>query len=150
VLKINEAELDYLTGRHADDVERVPADPATEPGMGERVNRIARDVVALIDREMATAAITMGVAGAILACKEGTWHGALSDTAGLEVVDTVGAGDAFFAGMIHAMVGGLDPPAVLVEAISSATAKLLVHGAGTFSSADQQRFRPLVHVRRIG
>jgi fructose-1-phosphate kinase PfkB-like protein len=73
----------------------------------------------------------------------------IPDTASIDVLNTVGAGDAFFAGMIHAMAGGSDPPGILVEAISCATAKLLVHGAGMFSIADEQRFRPLVHVRRV-
>ncbi len=150
VLKINEAELDYLAGRRDDDAERVPAGPAAGPGTGDRTSHVAGDAGSLLGGGLATVAITMGAAGAILACKEGTWHGVLSSTDGLDVVDTVGAGDAFFAGMIHAMAGGLDPPGVLVEAISCATAKLRVHGAGAFSSADQQRFRPLVHVRRIG
>jgi 1-phosphofructokinase family hexose kinase len=150
VLKINEAELDYLAGRRTDDSERVPADPAVEPVTGDCAGRIASDARALLGGELAFAAVTMGAAGAVLSCKEGTWHGVLSSTERINVVDTVGAGDAFFAGMIHAIAGGLDPPGVLVEAISSATAKLLVHGAGAFSSADQQRFRPLVRVRRIG
>ncbi len=150
VLKINEAELGYLTGRRDDDTERVRSDSATELGMDDRTGRIASDARALLGGELATVAVTMGAAGAILACEEGTWQGALDGTANLEVVDTVGAGDAFFAGMIHAMAGGLDPPGILVEAISCATAKLLVHGAGAFSTADQLRFRPMVHVRRIG
>ncbi len=150
VLKINDAELDYLAGRRADDIERAPAGLAVEPGKNDRTDRIASDARALLGGGLETVAVTLGAAGAILACKEGTWHGALSSTEGLDVVDTVGAGDAFFAGMIHAMAGSLAPHGILVEAISSATAKLLVHGAGTFSPAEQQRFRPLVHVRRIG
>jgi 1-phosphofructokinase len=145
VVKINDTELDYLVGRQTDDTER----EATRASNNDRIARITCDAKGLLGDGLGLAAITMGAAGAILACKEGTWHGALSGTAALEVVNTVGAGDAFFAGMIHAMAGGLDPPGILMEAISCATAKLLVHGAGAFSLANQQRFRPLVRVRRI-
>ncbi|MBN2153707.1 MAG: hypothetical protein JW839_19780, partial [Candidatus Lokiarchaeota archaeon] len=87
--------------------------------------------------------------GAVLAMEGGAWHGALSDDVNPDVVDTVGAGDAFLAGMIHAMLDGTDPPGILVEAVSCATAKLLVHGAGTFSAADRQRFVRGILVRRL-
>nr|MDO8087224.1 PfkB family carbohydrate kinase [Candidatus Sigynarchaeum springense] len=152
VLKINEAELGYLAGTRDDDVERGTGTAEPRPSEADddaRNGRVGRDARAQLGGGLEVAAITMGAAGAILAREDGTWHGVLESTVDLDVVDSVGAGDAFLAGMIHAMAGGLDAPGILVEAISCATAKLLVHGAGTFALADQQRFRPGVRVRRL-
>ncbi|MEX2683823.1 MAG: 1-phosphofructokinase family hexose kinase [Candidatus Sigynarchaeota archaeon] len=150
VLKINEAELGYLVGTRDNDVERGTGETEVRPlktahdDCNSRIGHKARE---LLGGGLEVATITMGAAGAILAREDGTWYGVLDGSSELKVVDSVGAGDAFLAGMIHAMAGGLDVPGILVEAISCATAKILVQGAGTFAFADQQRFRPRVHVR---
>lgn len=146
VVKINDAELDELAGRRADDTERGPGRATDEA-------RVSRDARGLLDRGIAIAGITMGAAGAVMATRDGTWYGSIPAStgmnAGIQVVNTVGAGDAFFAGMIHAMAEGLEPASILVEAIACATAKVLVHGAGAFPVDEAKRLRRLVQARRL-
>jgi len=146
VLKINNIELDYLLGRHPDDTEKKED---TRPLSAEDLSSIARDARKLLDDRMECVSITLGAEGGLYVMKAGAYHGKIQDPSGIKVVNTVGAGDAYFAGMIHAMLHGEQPAAVLTEAIASATAKILVHGAGIFSKADHDAFTARVRVTKL-
>jgi fructokinase len=65
-------------------------------------------------------ALTLGAKGAYLLHRDGrTWFG--RETAQLSIVDTVGAGDCFLAGMLAAWLEGPDAENMLRRAISSAS-----------------------------
>lgn len=66
--------------------------------------------------------LTKGAAGAGLLRRGGAaWSAAAPETG---VVDTVGAGDAFCAGLIDGLVGGSDPDRALVQASAAAASTL--------------------------
>lgn len=76
--------------------------------------------------ELAAVCVTHGQAGASLYHPDGNaWHIAGST---LPVVDTVGAGDAFAAGLADALHRRLDPPAALAQARAAADAVLVRPG----------------------
>lgn len=65
---------------------------------------------------------TAGSAGAWLAHRGELYH--CATTPGLRVVDSVGAGDTFNAGLIHALVSGQPPEQALTAAVRLAERKL--------------------------
>ncbi|HEV8304021.1 MAG TPA: sugar kinase [Gemmatimonadales bacterium] len=104
------------------------------------VERCGCRVVAITQRE-------------ILDAREHAWSAALYDAATrtlarsrrhvVRVVDRVGGGDSFAAGLIAALLGGQAPPAALEFAVAAGALKLAVPGDfGRATSADIER---LVH-----
>jgi 1-phosphofructokinase len=146
LLKINKAELDDLLSRRTSDAE---LDAGVVTINRDTLNTIASDARGLLDGELAMIVITLGASGAILVAKDSTFHGAMEDMAGIKVVNTVGAGDAFFAGLIHALLRDASPDEMLKDAIASATAKILMHGAGLFSRAEHDGFLHRVQVNTL-
>ena len=146
LLKINRTELDELLGRRSSDVE---LDTSTAVMTIDALNAIASDARDLLDEHLATVAITLGAIGAILVTKDKAFYGVMGDMTGIKIIDTVGAGDAFLAGLIHALLRDASPDEMLKEAISSATAKILVHGAGLFSRVEHDGFLHRVQVKAL-
>lgn len=70
--------------------------------------------------------VTAGKSGAWLATRGEIHH--CAPTPGLQVVDSVGAGDTFNAGLIHALVSGEPPERALTAAVSLAERKLVQTG----------------------
>ncbi|WP_018880014.1 MULTISPECIES: PfkB family carbohydrate kinase [unclassified Thioalkalivibrio] len=70
--------------------------------------------------------VTAGSAGAWLAARGAIHH--CAPTPGLQVVDSVGAGDAFNAGLIDALVSGTPPEQALYAAVRLAERKLAQRG----------------------
>ncbi|WP_019626940.1 PfkB family carbohydrate kinase [Thioalkalivibrio sp. ALJT] len=66
--------------------------------------------------------VTAGGAGAWLAARGALHH--CAPTSGLRIVDSVGAGDTFNAGLIHALVSGNPPEQALGSAVRLAERKL--------------------------
>jgi 1-phosphofructokinase len=155
VLKINRVELEYLAGQRNDDTEhgggnckdgdeQSPAQPSRP-----QLARIVASARGLLGQGLEHVAVTLGAAGAIHATASEAWHGHVTWPREKRVVNTVGAGDAYFAGMIHAMMRGKSVHDIMVDAISCASAKVLVHGAGAFSREEQRTFSSRVMVDRI-
>ncbi|HME54542.1 MAG TPA: PfkB family carbohydrate kinase [Candidatus Lokiarchaeia archaeon] len=145
LLKINKVELDDLLGCRSSDAE---LDAGTSPVTRDELDVMVSDARGLLDDRLSMISVTLGAGGAILVTKDLAFHGMMQDMTGIKVINTVGAGDAFFAGLIHALLREKSPSEMLKEAISSATAKILVHGAGLFSPAEHDTFlaRVLVQV----
>lgn len=146
LLKINKAELDDLLGRDSSDAE---FDASVSSITNDALHEIASDARSLLDDRLNIISITLGARGAILVTKDMALHGMMQDMDGIKIINTVGAGDAFFAGLIHAMLHGIIISDMLKEAIASATAKILVHGAGLFSSIEHEKFLARVQVNPL-
>jgi sugar/nucleoside kinase (ribokinase family) len=92
LLKVNHEELVEITALYG-----VAADPRSLLPVGPR-----------------WVCVTKGAAGAELVHRDGgTWS---TDGRRGEVVDTVGAGDAFCAGLVHGLLSGTDPQSALDRA----------------------------------
>jgi 1-phosphofructokinase family hexose kinase len=100
-------------------------------------------LIMLRERGQATAAITLGSAGALLATKEGAWH-----AQGLHVkaVSSVGSGDSFLGGLVTALDGGKDWPEALRDAVAAGTANTLSPGGGQFALQDLNAIRKQTHI----
>ncbi|WP_017942720.1 MULTISPECIES: PfkB family carbohydrate kinase [unclassified Thioalkalivibrio] len=77
--------------------------------------------------------VTAGSSGAWMAARGEIHHCAPTD--GLQVVDSVGAGDTFNAGLIHALVSGEPPEQALVAAVRLAERKLAQVGFDGLAAA---------------
>ena len=87
--------------------------------------------------------VTRGAEGVVVASPDGTlYEGVLYERGRYPV----GSGDAFLAGLVVGLEGGLDWPAALRLALGTATANAEVPGAGTF---DPQRARGLAAVAQV-
>jgi 2-dehydro-3-deoxygluconokinase len=75
--------------------------------------------------ENATIVVKRGAEGAGVAGPEGVWEEEAIDVA---AVDTVGAGDAFVAGYLSALLDGLDPPSRLKRGCATAAFAVSTNG----------------------
>lgn len=113
--------------------------------------------------------LTLGAAGAVLHAAAGSWR---AQAPAVRVLDTVGAGDSFIAGLAAALLRAMeresphDPhPLARVEAAiarsdvlesmlrlatATATANILTLGAGRCDRRDIERLLPRVTLRRLG
>lgn len=147
VLAPNEAELAQAlaalgdaTPAGARATDDAPA-PAAAPGLapGPAAAPAVPDVVAAARALLATAPpvvgpgaaapgerlvlVTCGARGAALVSTDGHWW---VDAPEVEVVGTVGAGDAALAGLVAALAAGADPPAALARAVAWGSAAVTV------------------------
>ncbi len=106
LVKPNREELAELTGRPIDTIADV---------VGASV--------ALTDRGVHTVLISLGPAGAVLACRNAAWH---ATAAAIEPRSTVGAGDALLAGYLAADADG---PSALAEAVAWGSAAAALPGS---------------------
>jgi 1-phosphofructokinase family hexose kinase len=128
---------------------------------GADVDPLDADAVrrAIPDRAPAALAITLGPEGAVLYSAAGAWR---ANVPVVRPVDTVGAGDAFVAGLAAGltrsargidMLAALAQPAVVVEmlrlATATAVANTLTIGAGRLDRRDVDRLLDLVEIRPL-
>jgi len=78
-----------------------------------------------LDPGTVTIVVKRGADGAELTGPEGTWQEPAVD---VDAVDTVGAGDAFVAGYLSALLDGLDPPSRLRRGCATAAFAVSTHG----------------------
>lgn len=71
--------------------------------------------------------LTLGAQGALLASANGCWH---AQPPPIQVVSTVGSGDAFLAGLVHALAGGAAEPGALARAAAVGAANACSAGGG--------------------
>jgi fructose-1-phosphate kinase PfkB-like protein len=84
----------------------------------------------LSERGLAAAVITLGALGGLLVTKQGRWH---AQGPHVDVISTVGSGDAFLAGLVSALDAGKDWQEALRFAVAAGTANALSAGGGHFA-----------------
>ena len=92
--------------------------------------------LALRRQDIALAAITLGAAGAVLVDTEGAWTATASR---IDVVNPIGSGDAFLAGLIAARTDRMRPEECLRHAVAAGTANALGATSGDVHPADMDR-----------
>ena len=103
VVKPSRHELEQFLGRELPDLD------AQVEG--------ARQMVA--DAGVEWVALSLGKDGAVLVSADRAWHAV---AAGVNPVSTVGAGDSFLAGLVHALSSGSEPDHALAYAVSAGSA----------------------------
>lgn len=126
----NQHEAERLTGRSIRDLDDACAAARSLNGMGVDL-----------------AAVTLGAAGAVL-CRAGECWRALPPR--MAAGSAVGAGDAFLAGLLHALEAGTDLPDVLRRAAAAGSAVLLSTGAVLLDAADLESLAGRIEVGRVG
>ena len=117
LIKPNSDELAQLTGKNAADFE---ADAAAG-----HLDDIVEAALSLHSRGIANVLVTLGAAGALLACGEGVWY---AQAPKVNVVSTVGAGDSSVAGFILAHHHGAGPGECLATAVAYGSAAASLPG----------------------
>lgn len=100
--------------------------------LGKPVNNVEQAIIAASEvqrRGVALVAITLGNDGAIMVCPDGRWW---SKSPPIAVMDTAGSGDAFLAGMVHAMTSGETSITALQWAVACGSANATTIGSGSF------------------
>lgn len=77
-------------------------------------------------------AVTLGREGAILSLEAGTWA---AKPPQIEILSSVGSGDAFLGGLLFGLERGASPQLALRKAVGAGTANALEFGGGRFSRA---------------
>jgi len=103
-----------------------------------------RALAELGDRGVMASVITLGSAGALLAARDGRW---LAQGPQVDVVSTVGSGDAFLGGLVRTLDAGGDWPEALRDAEAAGTANTLLAGGGQFRLRDFEDIRNQIHIQ---
>lgn len=129
LFKLNEAELEDLARARVDD--------------RERCIHAARQ---LLMSGAHMAAITRGAKGALLVTKSDAWE---ARAPAVEVVSTVGAGDAFLATLLLALSRQKGPQEALRQAVAAGSATLLTEGTGLGRLQDIETLAGQVRVESV-
>ncbi len=104
----------------------------------------AKQALAMLgERGIKTCVITLGAAGALLSTTEGRWH---AQGPRVRVVSTVGSGDSFLGGLVHALDGGDDWSLALGNAVAAGTANALSAGGGQFTLEEFKSIRKQIEI----
>jgi 1-phosphofructokinase family hexose kinase len=98
----------------------------------------------LSSRGLATAVITLGSGGVVLATRVGRWH---AQAPPVHVISTVGSGDSFLGGLLFALDAGKSWPEALGDAVAAATANALSPGGGQFVMKQFKEIRQQVQIQ---
>lgn len=101
----------------------------------------------LLDFGPATAAITLGADGAVLATADGAWHAAAAAPAGSG--SAVGAGDAFLAALLLGVDASEEPGDALRSAVAAGSAVLRATGPDLLTKDDYREVREAVRVTKL-
>ena len=131
LVKPSQRELNELTGA-----------PLAEPAQ-----RLAACRELIARGQAQVVALSLGDQGAMLVSRDGAWQ-----AAGLrvQVASTIGAGDSFVGGMVHALQRGDALEAAFRQAMAASAAALLSPGTALCRPEDVARLLPEVRIRRIG
>ena len=117
--------------------------------LGLEINDLAsaeRALLLLGGRGRPASVITLGSAGALLATKDMTWH---AQGPSVDIVSTVGSGDAFLAGLVSALDAAKDWPEALCDAVAAGTANALSAGGGQFGLETFWEIREQIKVQTL-
>jgi 1-phosphofructokinase family hexose kinase len=126
-IKVNSSEIGEILGIKVKDLESAQ-----------------RSLNAMDHRGLTASVITLGSEGALLASREGRWYARGPQ---VEVVSTVGSGDAFLGGLVGALDAGRDFPEALQDAVAAGTANALLPGGGHFKLQDFEKIRRQVQIQ---
>ncbi|MEP6895336.1 MAG: 1-phosphofructokinase family hexose kinase [Chloroflexota bacterium] len=112
-IKVNAAELGDAIGMKISNV-------------GQTTNALQH----LRGRGVFQIAVTLGSNGAVLGSDTGTW---VASAPRVEIVSSVGSGDAFLGGLLFGMESGASPETALRKGVAAGTANALEFGGGKFS-----------------
>jgi 6-phosphofructokinase 2 len=130
LLKPNLAELEALTG------SPLPDEPAQLAACRDLIRRGSAEYVAL----------TLGAQGAMLVSSHEAWR---ADAVHVRTATSVGAGDAFLAGLIWALAGGKPPEEALRWAVAAGSAALAAPGTELCRADDVRRLHADATARAI-
>ncbi|MHA1793052.1 MAG: 1-phosphofructokinase family hexose kinase [Promethearchaeota archaeon] len=142
-LKVNISEFNYLIGLNDDGNEY----PESHLNINQLdLDAIARKMISFLNEDLHYFAVTLGEYGSILVNETSAFH---SQLVMVEKVDTVGAGDAFHAGLVHKLRSNSPIQKMIESATAAASASILVHGAGMFRMADFYNYLKKVEVNQL-
>ena len=131
LVKPSQRELNELTGA-----------PLAEPAQ-----RLAACRELIARGQAQVVALSLGDQGAMLVSRDGAWQAA---AVRVQVASTIGAGDSFVGGMVHALQRGDALEAAFRQAMAASAAALLSPGTALCRPEDVARLLPEVRIRRIG
>ena len=121
--------------------------------IGEVLGVEIRDVASArraLDRlsgyELRSVVITLGSDGALLATRFGHW---LATGPRVQVVSTVGSGDAFLGGLVSALDAGKPAHEALGDAVAAGTANTQSAGGGHFNLREFRQIREMVQIETL-
>jgi 1-phosphofructokinase family hexose kinase len=129
VIKINSTEAAILLGWHEFD----DSDTAAKAAKAIQHNGIS------------TVIITLGAKGAVLASDSGLW---LATPPPLTIVNPIGSGDSFLAGLTLSLLQDMPPQEALRRAVAAGSANALSAAGGNFSVQDYDRILAEVTVTK--
>ena len=95
----------------------------------------------LLLRRVGALALKLGAKGGVLYLRDGTFR-ARAAVPARRVLNTVGAGDAFLAGLLAARAQRLSPSALIRSAVAAGAAAVVAGVVGRLDRATWARFRP--------
>lgn len=110
------------------------------------IPRVRAEVIERFMPDDGAVLLSRGSAGATLIKRDGAWS---ATPPPIDVVNTVGSGDALLAGFLAAHVAGGSPQEALAAAVATGTAAALQAAVGTIDPRDVERLRPRVLVAAI-
>lgn len=108
------------------------------------VDSAARALLELGRRNFRASLVTLGSAGAVLATKDGRWR---AQGPHVEVVSTVGSGDAFLGGLVAALDQGTSWADAIRDGVAAGTANALSAGGGQFRLEEFEEIRTRVQIK---
>lgn len=130
LIKPNLRELEDLTGRPLnDESERLAA---------------AREIVARGGAELV--ALTLGEDGALLVAADQAWRAAAMP---ILPISSVGAGDSFLGGMVHALAAGRSLEDAFRQGVAAGSAALLSPGTTLCDAREVRRLMPMVDISSV-
>lgn len=130
LIKPNLRELEDLTGRPLNDEnERLAA---------------AREIVARGGAELV--ALTLGEDGALLVAADQAWRAAAMP---ILPISSVGAGDSFLGGMVHALAAGRPLEDAFRQGVAAGSAALLSPGTTLCDAREVRRLMPMVDISSV-
>ncbi|CAA9529922.1 MAG: 1-phosphofructokinase [uncultured Thermomicrobiales bacterium] len=119
-------------------------DRAVDTGVDDLITAASADLIGPVLAEDALVLLSLGPAGAVLIGHRGAFR---AEAPAVDVVNTVGCGDALLAGFLDARARGAVDTGALADAVAVGTAAALRAEIGAVSLADVARLRPGVRVR---
>jgi fructose-1-phosphate kinase PfkB-like protein len=129
LIKPNRREAETLLGMSMD----------TDDALREAVRRLSSYGVSIV-------ALSLGAGGAVCACDGKAWR---AEAPPVTVLSTVGAGDAFLACLLLALLGGADPSTALAVGTAAGSASVTLPGSRLCSPVELERMLPYVRVRPL-